>query len=75
MVPQRDENRRWIKLHNKEFRNIGRRIKYRLTWAGHVARMEEGRITYKILSRKPIAMITIKAEQGLAGDMWSARRV
>ena len=34
--------------------NIVRVIKYRrLTWAGHVARMEEGRSAFKILTGKP----------------------
>ena len=47
------------RLHNMElhslFRspNIGRVIKYRrLIWAGHVARMEEGRSAFKILIGK-----------------------
>ena len=28
----------------------------RLRWAGHVARMEQGRSTFKILTRKPIVI-------------------
>ena len=37
--------------------NIFRVIKYRrLGWAGHVARMEEGRGAFKILTGKPIRM-------------------
>ena len=36
------------------FTNIVRVIKSRrLRWAGHVARMEEGRIAFKILTSKP----------------------
>ena len=35
--------------------NIGRVIKCRrLTWAGHVARMEDDRSAFKILTGKPI---------------------
>ena len=34
--------------------NIARAIKFRrLTWAGHVARLEEGRTALKILTGKP----------------------
>ena len=58
--PERDENGEWRRLHNEEFRslyrshNIVRVIKSRtLRWAGHVARMEEGRSAFKILTGKP----------------------
>ena len=47
-------------LHNEELHswyrstNIVRVIKSRsLSWAGHVARMEEGRSAFKILTGKP----------------------
>ena len=50
----------WRKLHNEELDdlysspNIVRVIKSRrLRWAGHVARMEEGRGMYKVLVEKP----------------------
>jgi hypothetical protein len=50
----------WIKLHNEELNglyvlsNIVRVIKSRrLRWAGHVARMEEGRGVYRFLVGKP----------------------
>jgi hypothetical protein len=50
----------WRKLHNEELHNlysspsIIRTIKSRrMRWAGHVARMEEKRNTYRILVRKP----------------------
>ena len=50
----------WRKLHNVELHslhrspNIFRVIKSRrLRWAGHVARMEEGRSAFKILIDKP----------------------
>ena len=49
-VPKRDENGEWRRLHNDELHslyrspNIVRVIKSRrLRWAGHIARMEEGR--------------------------------
>ena len=50
----------WRKLHNKELNdlyfspNIVRVIKSRrMKWAGHVARMEEGRGVHKVLMGKP----------------------
>ena len=50
----------WRKLHNEELNdlysspNIVRVIKSgRLRWAGHVARMEEGRGVHKVLVGKP----------------------
>jgi hypothetical protein len=50
----------WIKLHNGELRNlysspdIIRQIESRrMKWAGHLARMGEGRNVYRVLVRKP----------------------
>ena len=50
----------WRKLHNEELNdlysspNIVRVIKLRrMRWAGHVARMEEGRGVHKVLVGKP----------------------
>ena len=58
--PKRDENREWRRLHNQELHsfyrspNIVRVIKSRrFRWAGHVARMKEGRSAFKILTGKP----------------------
>jgi hypothetical protein len=54
--PERDEERSWRKFHNDEIQslysspNIIRVIKSRRTkWAGHVARMGEGRGVYRVL--------------------------
>ena len=50
----------WRKLHNEELNdlycspNIVRVIKSRrMRWAGHVARIEEGRVMHKVLVGKP----------------------
>ena len=58
--PKRDENGKWRRLHNEELHslycshNIVREIKSRsLRWAGHIARMKEGRSDFKILTGKP----------------------
>ena len=55
-----DENGEWRKFHNEEPHslhnspNIVRVIKSRrLRWAGHLARMEEGKSAFKILTGKP----------------------
>jgi len=49
----------WRKLHNKELRDfyslpsVVREVKSRrMRWAGHVARMEEGRGVHRVLVRK-----------------------
>ena len=58
--PKKNENGEWRRLHNEEqhtlYRtlNIVRVIKSRrLRWADHVARMEEGRSAFKIVTGKP----------------------
>ena len=57
--PKRDASGEWRRLHNEElcsYRSptISRAIKSRrLRWTGHVARMEEGRSAFKILTGKP----------------------
>ena len=59
--PKRDENGERRRLHNEQLHslyrspNIFRAINFRrLRWAGHVARGEEGRSSFKILTGKPI---------------------
>jgi hypothetical protein len=58
--PKREVDGLWRRLHNDEFHslysspNIVRVIKSRrLRWAGHVARMGEGRGIYRVLVGKP----------------------
>jgi hypothetical protein len=60
MAPKRDEvTGEWRKLHNEELNglyslpSIVRVIKFRMRWAGHVARMGEGRVVYRVLVGKP----------------------
>ena len=63
----RNENGEWRRLHNDEFHSlysspkIVRVIKSRrLRWAGHVARIVEGRTTFKILTGKPKGKINFR---------------
>ena len=67
MGPKRDMNGKWRRLHNEKLHslyrshNIIREIKSRrLRWAGHIARMEEGRSAFRIftgtsIGKRPLA--------------------
>ena len=59
--PKRDEvTGEWRKLHNEELRNLYSLPNIvlvvksrRMRWAGHVARMGEGRVVHRVLVGKP----------------------
>ena len=65
--PKRDENGELERLHNEKLHNVYRSTNIvrviksrRLRWAGHVARMEEGRSAFKILTGKPTGKRPLK---------------
>jgi hypothetical protein len=75
--PKRDEvTGDWRKFHNGELHNLYsspdiRRIKSRrMRWAGHVARMGEGRNVYRVLMGKPEGKNHLE-DQGVDGRMGS----
>jgi hypothetical protein len=75
--PKREEDGSWRKLHNGELHdlysspNIVRVIKSRrMRWAGHVARMGEGRGVYRVFVRR-------SKDLGVGGRItlrWTLRR-
>jgi transcription termination factor 2 len=79
--PKREEDGSWRKLHNDELhslyssRNIVRVIKSRrMRWAGHVARMEEGRGVYSVLvgspeGKRPLARPRRRWEDNIKMDL------
>jgi hypothetical protein len=82
--PKRDEvtgERR--KLHNGELHNLYsspdiRQIKSRkMRWAGHVARLGEGRNVYRVLVRKPEGKYHLKDQgvDGRTGSKWTLGRL
>jgi hypothetical protein len=90
--PKRDEGEgQWRKLHTEELHNlysspdIIRQIKSRrMRWAGHVARMGEGRNVYRVLmgkpeGKKPLERPRRRWEDGIKMDLreigWRGDRV
>jgi hypothetical protein len=79
--PKREEDGSWRKLHNDELHNlysspnIVRVIKSkRLRWAGHVARMREGKGIYRVLvgrpeERRPLGRPTCRWEDNIKMDL------
>jgi hypothetical protein len=79
--PKREEDGSWIKLHNDELHslysspNIVRVIKLRrLKWAGHVARMGEGRGVYRVLvgrseGKRPLGRPRLRWEDNIKMDL------
>jgi hypothetical protein len=71
--PKREEDRSWRKLHNDEFHSlysspkiVGMIKSRRMRWAGHVARMGEGRVVYRVLVGRP----ECKRPLGRPGRLW-----
>jgi hypothetical protein len=71
--PKREEDGSWRKLQNDEIHNlysspnIVKMIKSRrMSWAGHVARMSEGRGVYRILVGRP----EVKGPLGRSRRRW-----
>jgi hypothetical protein len=80
--PKRDEvTGQWRKLHSAELHNlysspdIIRQIKSRrIRWAGHVARMGEGRNLYRVLvgkpkGKRPLERPRLRREDGIKMDL------
>jgi hypothetical protein len=83
--PGREEDRSWRKMHNDELHNlysspnIVRVIKSRrMRWAGHVARMGEGRGVYGVLvgrseSKRPLGRPRRRWEDNIKLDIREIR--
>jgi hypothetical protein len=79
---KREEYELWRKLHNDELHslysspNVVRVIKSRrMRWAGHVARMGEGRGVYRVLDGRPEGKRTLRRpkrrwEDNIKLDLW-----
>jgi hypothetical protein len=70
--PETEEDGSWRKLHNNKLQslyslpNIVRVIKSRMRWAGHEARMGDGRGVYRVLVGRPES----KRPLSRPGHMW-----
>jgi len=71
----------WRQLHNDELRdlyslpNIVRVVKSRMRWAGHVARMGEGRGVHRVLvgkpeGKRPLGRPRLRWEDNIKMDLW-----
>ena len=80
--PKRDEvTGKWRKLHNEELSdlyslpNIVRVVKSRIMrWAGHVARMREGRVVHRVLvgkpeGKRPLGITRLRWEDNVKADL------
>jgi hypothetical protein len=79
--PKREEDGSWRKLHNDELHSlhpsptIVREIKSRrMRWAGHVARMGEGRGVYRVLvgrpeGKRPLESPTLRWKDNIKMDL------
>jgi hypothetical protein len=73
--PKREEDGSWRKLHNDELHslysslNIVRVIKSRIRWAGHVARMREGRGVGRPEGKKPLGRPRCRWEDNIKLDL------
>jgi hypothetical protein len=73
---RREEDGSWRKLHNNELHslysspNIVRVIKSRkMRWEGHVARMGEGRVVYRVLVGRPLGRPRRRWEENIKLDL------
>ena len=78
---KRDEDGEWRRLHNEELHSLYRSpnivrviTSRRFRWAGHVARMEEGRSAFKILTcnpteKRPLARARRRCEDNISMDL------
>jgi hypothetical protein len=83
--PKSEEDGSWRKLHNDELHslysspNIVRVIiSRRMRWAGHVARMGEGRGVYRVLvgkpeGKRPLGRPKRRWEDNIKMDLWEIR--
>jgi hypothetical protein len=79
--PKRDEvTGDWRKLHNEELSdlyslpNMVRVVKLRMRWAGHVARMGEGKGVHRVLvgkpeGKRPLGRLRCKWEDNIKIDL------
>jgi hypothetical protein len=73
----------WRKLHNGELHNlysspdIIETNSRRMRWAGHVARMGEGRNVYRVLVGKPVGKDHLQDQgvDGRLGSKWTLGRL